>query len=54
MKTHFEWTIQEIALTFVHENLHLGLNITQIKQNLKILNITKIQTKVMFVQHLTK
>jgi hypothetical protein len=39
MKTHFEWTIHEIALTFVHENSRLGLNITQIKKHLKILNV---------------
>jgi hypothetical protein len=54
MKTHLKWTIQEIALTFVHENLHLGLNTTQIKQHLKMLNVKKIERKVMFVQHLTK
>jgi hypothetical protein len=53
MKTHFEWIIQEIALTFVHENPHLGLNITHINQHLKILNV-KFETKLMFVQHLTK
>jgi len=39
MKIHFEWTIHEIALTFVHENPRLGLNITQIKKHLKILNV---------------
>jgi hypothetical protein len=36
LKTLFEWTIQEIALTFVLENLHLCLNITQIKQHLNV------------------
>jgi hypothetical protein len=34
-KTHLEWTIQGVALTFIHENPCLGLNKTKIKQNLK-------------------
>ncbi len=44
-KTHLEWIIQDITLTFIHENPYLDLNTTEIKQNLKHIEYKKYITK---------